>query len=93
MNFVQRKSRSGDKIYFAYDFGRKPGQRPSTGIFIYTRPKNQVEKNHNKEALVLLDVKRFQLTLEQQSIGSSFMPSHKFKTNFLEYYFKRVVQK
>jgi hypothetical protein len=27
MNFVQRKSKSGDKIYFYYDFGRKQGQR------------------------------------------------------------------
>jgi hypothetical protein len=36
--------------------------------------------------LALLDVKRSQLTLEQQSIGSSFIPSHKFKSNFIEYY-------
>lgn len=86
MNFLKRKNGTGDKTFFYYDFGREKGQRPSTGIFIYTKPKNQIEKNHNKEAQALLEIKKSQLTLEKQSLGSGFIPSHKVKTNFLEYY-------
>ena len=86
MNFVKRLNRSGNKIFFHYDFGRGKGQRPATGIFIYVKPKNQVEKNHNKEALSLLELKRSQLILEQQAAGSGFIPAHKIKANFLDYY-------
>jgi hypothetical protein len=86
MNFLQRPSKNGDKITFYYDYGRGPGQRPSTGIFIYTKPKDQIQKNHNKQALALLETKKSQLTIEQQAIGSAFIPAHKFKTNFIDYY-------
>src|ERR1044072_1270229 len=86
MNFLKRRSQNGDKITFYYDYGRGPGRRPSTGIFIYTKPKDQIQKNHNKEALKLLEVKKSQSTLEQQAIGTAFIPAHKFKANFLEYY-------
>ena len=86
MNIINRPNSKGDKITFYYDYGRKPGQRPSTGIFIYTKPKDQIQKNHNKQSLALLEVKKSQLTIEQQAIGSAFIPAHKFKTNFIEYY-------
>jgi integrase len=86
MNFLKRLSKKGDKITFYYDYGRKKGQRPSTGIYIYTKPRDQVQKNHNKEALALLEVKKSQLTIEQQAVGSAYIPSHKFKANFLDYY-------
>lgn len=86
MNILSRKNKKGDKITFYYDFGREPGQRPCTGIFIYTKPKDQVQKNHNKEALKLLETKKSEVIIEQQAIGSSFIPNHKFKSNFLEYY-------
>lgn len=86
MNIIKRPTKKGDKFTFYYDFGRGPGQRPSTGIFIYSKPKNQTQKNHNKEALVLLEIKKSQIILENQSIGTSFIPSHKFKENFLEYF-------
>lgn len=86
MNFLKRPNKKGDKITFYYDFGRRAGQRPSTGIFIYVKPKDQTQKNHNREALALLETKKSQLTLEKQAIGSPYIPSHKFKANFLEYY-------
>ena len=79
MNFIQRPSKNGDKITFYYDYGRAPGQRPSTGVFIYAKPNNQIQKNHNKEALKLLETKKSQVIIEQQAIGSSYIPSHKFK--------------
>ncbi len=86
MNLLERKNKKGDKTVFHYDFGRAPGQRPSTGIFICTRPANQIERNHNKEALALLDVKKSQMTIDQQAVGSQFIPNHKFKANFLDYF-------
>ncbi|MEC5143240.1 site-specific integrase [Chitinophaga sp. 212800010-3] len=86
MNILERLSRKGDKITFYYDYGRKKGQRPSTGIFIYTNPKSREEKIHNKQARALIDVKRSEKTIEQQAIGSAYIPPHKFKANFLDYY-------
>jgi len=86
MNIFERVNTKGDKIIFYYDFGRGKGQRPSTGIFIYTRPKDQIQRNHNKQALALLETKKSQIIIEQQSIGSMFIPQHKFKANFLDYY-------
>ena len=92
MNIIKRLNRRGDKILFYYEFGRAPGQRPSTGIFIYKNPKDQVQKTHNKQALALLEIKKSNLTIEQQAIGSAFIPSHKFKSNFLDYYSEYVKQ-
>ncbi len=92
MNILKRENRKGDKIMFYYDFGRGPGQRPSTGIFIYKNPKDQIQKNYNKQALALLETKKSQLIIERQAIGTAFIPSHKFKANFLAYYEEYVEQ-
>jgi integrase len=86
MNIIKRTNTKGNKVTFYYDYGRGPGQRPSTGVFIYTNPKNQIEKNHNKQALLLLETKKSQLTIEQQAVGSAYIPAHRFKSNFIEYF-------
>ncbi|RYZ24148.1 MAG: hypothetical protein EOO10_20610 [Chitinophagaceae bacterium] len=86
MNILKRQNSKGDKINFYYDYGRGPGQRPTTGIFIYSKPKDQIQRNHNKEALALLETKKSQVIIESQAIGSAFIPKHKFKENFLDYY-------
>ncbi len=92
MNILERLNKKGDKITFYYDFGRGPGQRPTTGVFIYTKPRNQIERNHNKEAVALLETKKSQLIIEQQSIGSVYIPTHKFKANSLDYYEEHVTK-
>lgn len=86
MNFLKVPNKKGDKTIFYHDFGRGPGQRPSTGIFIYNKPKNQVEKNHNKEALALIELKKSQLIIERQAVGTGFIPAHKIKANFIDYF-------
>ncbi|NIG53871.1 hypothetical protein [Chitinophaga sp. Cy-1792] len=86
MNFLKRKNTTGDKTYYYYDFGRGKGQRPATGILVYMKPKDQTQKNNNKQALALLEVKKSQAIIEQQSISTAFIPAHKFKDNFLYYY-------
>jgi integrase len=92
MNILKRENRTGDKIMFYYDLGREAGQRPATGIYIYKKPKDQIQKNHNKEALALLEIKKSQVIIEKQAIGSAFIPSHKFKMNFVDYYEEYVEQ-
>lgn len=92
MNILKRPNSKGDKINFYFDFGRDSGGRVSTGIFISIEPKDQIEKNHNKQALALLETRKSQLTIERQAIGSAFIPQHKFKSNFLDYYEEYVEQ-
>ncbi len=58
----------------------------STGIFTYTKPKDQIQKNHNKEALMILETKRSQMILDGQAISSGYIPQHKIKNNFFDYY-------
>jgi len=90
MNIVERLSNDSTKIYYTLEWGRGPGERAATGIFTYVRPVNQIQKNHNKEALILLETKKSQLLLETQATGSGFIPNHKFKGNFLDYYAEYV---
>src|SRR5450631_1917163 len=86
MVIEQRQSGNGKKIYYRFVRGRQSNDKISAGIFTFTKPKNQVEKNHNKEALMLLEIKRSQLIIEQQSIGTGYIPAHRYKSNFLDFY-------
>lgn len=90
MNFLKRLNKKGDKITFYYDFGRGTGQRPTTGIFVYAKLKTALEKQHNKEAFALLKVKESEAIIEMQSIGTPFIPTHKFKENFFDYFTEYV---
>ena len=56
MYFIKCANAKGDNATFYFDFVREKGLRPSTGIFIYTKPKDQIQKNHNREALTLLEI-------------------------------------
>jgi integrase len=81
-----KQSRDKKKKWYYYEWGKGAGERKASGIFTYTKPKDQIEKNHNKEAHALLEVKKSQLTIDQQSIGSPFIPTHRYKANFLDFY-------
>ena len=59
----------------------------SSGTFTYTKPKTQVEKNHNQEALAFLEIKRSQLIIDRQCAGTGYIPTHRYKyPNFLDFY-------
>lgn len=47
MNILLSSRLSKDKIktFWSLEWGKNAGQRKSTGIFTYTRPKDLVEKN------------------------------------------------
>jgi integrase/recombinase XerD len=88
MSFIISSKLSKNKtvIRYYFEWGKSAGQRVSAGIFTYTKPKNAVEKNHNKEALSMLETKKSRMILEKQSISSGYIPAHKIKANFLDYY-------
>lgn len=55
--------------------------------FLFTSvQKTKCKKNHNVEALKLLEIKKGQAIIEQQAIGTPYIPQHKFKANFLDFY-------
>jgi integrase/recombinase XerD len=86
ISILERLSADKSKEYYTLQWGRNAGERISTGIFTYMAPKNQIQKNHNKEALAILETKRSQLILESQAVNSGHIPAHKFKRNFLDFY-------
>lgn len=86
MKYYKKKSKHGDKMLYYYDYGRGPGQRPTTGIFTYINPKTPEEKNHNKESMKILSVKQSNAILDQQAIGTQYIPNHKFASNFFDFY-------
>jgi hypothetical protein len=92
MNIIKRISKNGEKEYYSFELGWCAGSRIASGNFTYTEPINQIEKNHNKEVMRLPDTRKSELFLEHQAIGSGFIPEHKFKGNFLEYYREYVDQ-
>lgn len=81
-----KPSRDKTKIWYYIEWGKQRGQRLSTAIFTFNKPKDRIEKNHNKEAKFILESKRSQMVLDQQAINSGYLPQHKIKGNFLEYY-------
>lgn len=68
MNLIKRKSANGKKKYYYFEFGRGAGKRITTGIFTYVFPKDQIQKNHNKEAINLLESKKSELIIEQKAL-------------------------
>lgn len=88
MSITISKKTSRDKLKYWYyeEWGKDAGQRRATGIFTYIRPANQNQKNHNKEALAILQIKQSQLTLDSQAIGTGYIPIHQFKQNFLDFF-------
>jgi len=91
IEITAKLSRNGLKKWYYYEWGKGPGERKAAGIFTYTKPRDTIQKNHNKEALALLETKKSQMVIDAQSIGTPFVPAHRFKTNFLDYYAEFVV--
>jgi hypothetical protein len=86
MNIIKTKSKDGAKKFYSIEFNRRAGGRIATGIYTYTYPENQQQKNHNKDALRILEIKTSEMTLEHQAAGTGFIPTHKFMENFFDYY-------
>lgn len=90
MNIVRQPSPNGQKLYIIYDHGRGKGGRVSSGMFLWAKPKNAIEKLHNKETEDILAVKQGNQVIDNQTTGTGYIPKHKFKENFFDYYEKYV---
>ena len=86
VHILERFSTDKSKVFYTLEWGRGAGQRVATGIFTYTKPKDTIQRNHNKEALAILETKRSQMVLDMQAINSGHVPLHKIKLNFLDFY-------
>lgn len=86
ITIISSASRDNTKTYYYLGWGRQAGQRKATGIYTWVKPKDQLQKNHNKQALAILESKRSQMVLDRQAIASGYVPEYKLKSNFLDYY-------
>jgi len=86
IKIAARLSRNKEKVYCTISWGKDAGQRIATGIFTFTHPVNATHRKHNKESSHFLEIKRSQLTLDRQAIGTAVLPTHRLKANFLDFY-------
>jgi integrase/recombinase XerD len=90
MTISTKTSADKSRTYYYIEFGKAAGQRTATGIYTINNPKTQQERSFNKEQLAIINTKRMELELEINSTGSGYIPSHKFKHNFLDFYSEYV---
>ena len=83
---IKRRNTSKTKIYYLLRWWKNEGQRIGARIFTYTRPLNAIQKNHNKEALAILESKCSQMILDFHAINCGYLPKHKLEANFFDYY-------
>lgn len=86
ISITPRENRKKTKIYYTLEWGKGTGERQATGIYTYTKPKDQLQKNHNKEALAILAGKKSQMVLDLQAMANGRQPIHRLKKNFLDFY-------
>lgn len=92
MKIVPVPSKNGKKIYYTLEWGKGSGERKASGIFTWSKPKDQFQKNFNKEQLAILQIKAAQSTITFNSTGTPYIPQHRFKPNFVDYYSEFVIK-
>jgi integrase/recombinase XerD len=70
VKITPRITRNKQKIYYTLAWGKKAGQRRATGTFTYVYPVDPIQKELNKEAFRFLEIKKSQLILDAQAIGT-----------------------
>jgi len=87
-----KDSRDGSKVWHYFEWGKGAGQRKATGVYTWAKPKTNEQKAYNKEALSILEARRSQLVIEKQAVASGYIPAHKVKDNFFDYYQEYVTK-
>lgn len=80
-------------LYFAYHFG--PNQKRECewlDLQLFDKPKNQIEKDHNKQTLQLTENIRAKRMLDEQSTSHGFISRVKSRMCFIAF-FKALVDK
>ena len=67
IHITSRITRNGTRVYYTLAWGKKAGQRLSTGIFTYINPVNRIQEAYNKEAYRRVEIQKAKLLLEWQS--------------------------
>ena len=86
ISITPRENRNKIKINYMLEWGKEPGQRQATGTYTYAKPKDQLQKNHNKEAFSILAGKKSQMVLDLQAMADGSLRVHRLKKNFLDFY-------
>jgi len=74
-------------LYFCYHYG--PGQKREyefLDLFLYEKPKTNLEKDHNKETLQLANTIRAKKIIDSQSTSHGFVGNVRSKVGFLAYF-------
>lgn len=61
-------------------------KKESLGLFLFSKPKSPIEKNHNKQTLQLAENVKAKRQLELQSSTNGFRSKDLLKANFLDYF-------
>ncbi len=91
-NEKKGKSRK-NSLYLVYHYG--PGQKRQyehLKLYLYDKPKNAIEKDHNKETLQLAEAIKAKRVLDSQSSSHGFVSNVKTKIGFLAF-FKNLTNK
>jgi integrase len=70
----------------------KPTRREFLDLFVYEKPKGELEREHNKETRIIGDNVKAKRQLEIQAGNYGFFDKSKRKTDFVKY-FKELVEK
>jgi len=89
---TQRLSTNKKKYWYYLEWGKHAGERMSAGVFTFVNPENLIQRNHNKESLAILESKKSKLVLEMQSKGTTYVPAHRMRQDFLAFYKEFVDQ-
>jgi integrase/recombinase XerD len=81
-----KPSRNGQKIYHYLEWGRGKGERVTSGIWTYAKPKTRLEKSFNEDQLQILEHKKAQLTVDMNGNLVGFVNPEKLEKNFFDFY-------
>ena len=88
----QRKGKARkNSLYLLYVDGEKRTNE-FLKLYLYDKPKTNIEKEHNKETMLLAEAIRAQKVLDAQSLAHGFVSSVRSKVGFLAF-FKKLVDK
>lgn len=81
-------------LFFAYYYGANQlREYENLNLFLYEKPKTQLEKDHNKETLALAEAIKAKKILVAQSSQHGFVSNTLGKTSFLEFFKKLMATK
>lgn len=80
-------------LYLAYQAPRQKTRYEWLKLYLYENPRTNLEKEHNKETMMLAESIRAKRMLDIQSTGNGFVSNEKGKILFLDYFHQLVKKK